>query len=474
MLTGSLIFFLLEWAVRLAMLFVVTGRRRRDPAGDMAWLAVTFFQPFLGLIAFLLFGENRILRGRAERRGTLLRKLGRKEARVSDETLSLLDTRHQTVAHLASRLGGMPLVGGNSGRFMASTTEVIDSLITDIREARHHVHLQFYIWGVDETSRRVLEALVDAERRGVECRVMVDAVGSRGMLKHLAHSMREAGIDVVAMLPVGVFRSLVARMDLRNHRKIAVIDGRIAYTGSQNIVDADYGKGGIVWHDLMMRAEGPVVHELQTVFLSDWYLETGKLPEDDNFFPDAGARPGSLVMQTLPSGPSYTTENYQRMILHALHTAQNEVVITTPYFIPDEAFLQAMEVAILRGVRVRLALPEKSDQILVGNASRAYYDHLLEIGVEILLYQGGLLHAKTMRVDDGFGFFGSSNFDIRSFQLNEELTIVLYGKEGVDALRVEQEVYLERSRRLEAAEWAQRSRRDRIIQNLTRLFSPLL
>ncbi len=474
MLTGSLLFFLLEWVVRVGMLFVITGRRRRDPTADMAWLAVTFFQPFLGLTAFLLFGGNRISRGRAERRAALLKTLNRQDGRVTEMALTLLDFRHREVSELAKRLGGMPLVGGNSGRFMSSTSEVIDALIADIERARHHVHLQFYIWGVDATARRVMQALVEAERRGVQCRVMVDAVGSRGMLRRLARPMREAGIEVVAMLPVGIFRSLVARMDLRNHRKIAVIDGRIGYTGSQNIVDADYGKGGLVWHDLMMRAEGPVVRELQTVFLSDWFLETGSLPEDDNFFPVEADAPGVLAMQTLPSGPSYTTENYQRMILHALHTAQSEVVITTPYFIPDEAFLQAMEVAILRGVRVRLAVPEKSDQILVGNASRAYYDQLLEIGVEILLYQGGLLHAKTMRVDSGFAFFGSSNFDIRSFQLNEELTIVLYGAEGVESLRQQQEAYLCQTRRLEPSEWAKRSVSERILQNLTKLFSPLL
>lgn len=474
MLTGSLILYLLEWAVRLGMLLIITSRRRRDPTADMAWLAVTFFQPLFGLIAFILFGGDRISLRRAERRSKLLKTLNRKVAPLGEKALGKLDARHREVSELALRLGGMPLTGGNSGQLMSSTEDVIKALISDIESACHHVHLQFYIWGVDDTSRRVVDALVAAELRGVECRVMVDAVGSRSMLKHLTKRMRQAGIEVVPMLPVGIFRSLVARMDLRNHRKIAVIDGRIGYTGSQNIVDADYGKGGLVWHDLMMRTEGPVVHELQTVFLSDWFLETGSLPEDDHFFPQIASTPGALAMQTLPSGPSYTTENYQRMILHALHTAQSEVVITTPYFIPDEAFVQAMEVAILRGVRVRLVLPEKSDQILVGNASRAYYDDLLEIGVEILLYQSGLLHAKTMRVDNGFAFFGSSNFDIRSFQLNEELTIVLYGPEGVEPLRREQELYLHNTQRLNASAWAQRPTTQRFFENLTKLFSPLL
>ena len=268
---------------------------------------------------------------------------------------------------------------------------------------------------------------------------------------------------------------MTARYDLRNHRKSAVIDGNKGYTGSHNVTEPSYGGkgGGQLWHDLTLRLTGPVVLQLQGVFLEDWYSETGEMMDAEHLFNEP-LQPGGSVMQTVPSGPSYATENYQRLIVASIIGAREQVTITTPYLIPDAGLLQAIEVACLRGVRVRLIVPEKSDQFVVGHAARAYFGDLLRIGVELYLYQDGLLHAKTMSVDGELTFLGSSNFDIRSFALNFEINLILYGRDENELLLDAQEEYRSRSRRLVLEEWQARPRWMPPVESVTKLFSPLL
>lgn len=469
----TLLYYALEWIIRIIMLVVVTNRRRGSP---MTWLLVIFFLPVPGLALYLLIGENRLPYRRAHR-----------HARLRDE-LSDISRRlegHPAVVHpdvppdqelfvlLAERLGSLPIVGGNEGQLMTETDEVIDRLVEDIDAAERHIHLLYYIYANDETGRKVADALVRATERGVKCRVLVDAVGSRPMLKTLAPEMVKQGIELHPALPVNLFRRGFARLDLRNHRKLAVIDGRIAYTGSQNIVNADYGHKDLAWHDMSCRLTGPIVLELQTVFVGDWYFETDEVLVDENIFPEPPML-GPIAAQTLPSGPDYPTENYQRMVVSALHTARRHVIITSPYFVPDEAFLQAMEVAVLRGVNVEIILPRQCDQVLVGAASRAYYEDLLRVGVKVHLFDDGLLHAKTMSVDDSVALVGSSNFDIRSFELNFEISLLFYGADVTGYLRHLQKCYMADSRQLTPEQWTDRPRLHRIWENIARLLSPLL
>jgi len=223
----------------------------------------------------------------------------------------------------------------------------------------------------------------------------------------------------------------------------------------------------------MVRLEGPVVLELQAVFVSDWYHETGEMIEGADVFPDA-PQPGSIAVQTLPSGPNYPTENYQRLVVAAIYAARRQVTITTPYFIPDAAFLQALEVAVLRGIQVRLIAPRRVDQVMVGAASRAYYQDVLEAGVELYLYRDGLLHAKTVSIDDDVAMIGSSNFDIRSFVLNFEINMVFYGPQVAGALQAQQQCYLEQSDRVTLDQWKQRPLAAQVFQNIAKLLSPLL
>ncbi len=367
----------------------------------------------------------------------------------------------------------MPILGGNDVALIARTEDFIDQLIDDIDAARHHVHLLFYIFADDGTGRRVAEALVRASKRGVKCRVLADAVGSRPMFKRLALQMAEQGIEVRQALPVGLFRRRMARVDLRNHRKLAVIDGCTGYTGSQNLVDAGYGRKDLAWYDLMVRLTGPILLELQSMFVSDWYFETEEILEGGEYFLDPPLK-GEIAVQTLPSGPTYPTENYQRIVVAALYAAERRVTITSPYFVPDAAFLQAMQTAVLRGVEVELVVPRRCDQILVGAAGRSYFDELLDMGVKLYLYDKGLLHAKTMCVDESIAFIGSSNFDIRSFALNFEINLLFYGPEVAAQLHDQQRRYMADAFLLSAERWAERPAMKKLFQNVARLLSPLL
>jgi len=472
----SVLFYISEWLIRLLMLVVVIERHPLRSA--MAWLLVIFFLPWPGLFLYLFLGENRLPLRRIKKRKRLLTKL---EALRNCYTLPTknespnFDLSFQSTVALAEKLGYMPIIFNNQTTLLDNTNSVIDRLIDDINTAQTHVHLLFYIFEVDETGQRVINALENAISRGVKCRLLVDAQGSRRFLKKMSPRLKKSGIQLYSVLPVCLLRAWASRIDLRNHRKIAVIDGQIAYTGSQNIVNAGYGHKNLVWHDLMVRLTGPIVLELQAVFVGDWYAESDEFLQGSEIFPDENiVQTGHDAIQTLPSGPLYSAENYQRVVIDAMYAARHSIVITTPYFIPDEAFLEVLETAALKGVKVELITPLISDQILVGNASRAYYERLLKSGVNIHLFNQGLLHVKSMTIDDSLAFIGSSNFDIRSFALNFEINMIFYGNEVTHKLQRIQKGFVKNSQPLSLTQWQQRPRYQKIMQNVIKLLSPVL
>jgi cardiolipin synthase len=273
-------------------------------------------------------------------------------------------------------------------------------------------------------------------------------------------------------LPVGFLRRHTARLDLRNHRKIAVVDGRVGWTGSQNIVDSTF-KPGLTYEELMVRVTGPVVLELQAVFVADWFIETGELVGDAETFPEP-AIAGDMAAQVLPASPAFPHENTQRLIVALIHAARKRVVITTPYFIPDAALLQALSTAVLRGVDVRLVVPAQDDQILVCLAQKSYYAELLASGVKICRYGKRFLHAKQATIDSDVAWIGSSNMDIRSFVLNAEVTLLAYDDRVCALLEAEQERYFRDGEWLDAATWGRASLPRQVAWNLARLLSPLL
>jgi cardiolipin synthase len=462
-----------EWAIRLVMLVVVPFRR--TPAAAKGWLLLIFFEPWVGLLLYLLIGRARLPRWQRKR----LAELPRAMAGVVDRLANHPNVFHPEVGPalsqavtLAETLGQSPILGGNAVDLLVDYDGTIARLVADIDRAEHHVHLLFYIFADDAATAPVIEALGRAARRGVVCRVLADAIGSRAPLRTLAPKLTERGVAIHGMLPISLFPWRKARVDLRNHRKIAVIDGRVGYTGSQNLVTAAY-KQGLAYEDLMVRVTGPVVLELQYVFASDWFLETGEALDGEDVFPGPEIA-GGVPAQVLPSGPAFPTQNNQRLFVALVHGATRRVVLTTPYFIPDEPLLQAMQTAALRGAQVHLVVSEKADQLIVSLAQHSYYEELLEAGVQVHLYRKGFLHAKHLSIDDSVAVIGTSNLDVRSFALNAEVMLLIYDAGVAARLAAEQERYFAGSRSLTLEEWRQRSFVRKFSQNLARLLSPLL
>jgi cardiolipin synthase len=375
-------------------------------------------------------------------------------------------------AILIENLGRFPSLDGNGVGLISDYDGAIDQLIADIDRARHHVHVLVYIFADDGTGRKVIDALIRASRRGVACRVLIDALGSRPWAQSVASALAAGGVTVHLMLPVGLLRRRTIRADLRNHRKIWVIDGEIGYVGSQNIVQADFN-AGVVNREMVARVIGPVVLELQAVFAADWFLETEQVLAEPGIFPQQQPQ-GHVIAQVLPSGPDFPEAGIEHLITALIHGAHSRVVITTPYFIPSEPLLQALETAVLRGVDVHLVLSRPIDHLLVNLAQRSYYAELLETGVKIHLYRSRLLHAKHLSIDDTVSLIGSSNVDIRSFVLNSEVSLVLFDRSITARLRQEQEHCFAASDRLDLETWNRRPLAEKAVENIARLMSPLL
>lgn len=461
-------YFILEWLIRLAMLFVVPFRR--TPQAAQAWLLTIFFLPVPGVILYAAIGRPRFPAWRTAR----LRSLAPFFAEVSSE----LDAprgdaeaglEQSPVATLARGLGSLPATGGNHVEFLDDYDGTIDRLVADIDTARRHVRILVYIFADDAPGLKLIEALGRASARGVACHVMIDALGSRQWAKRVLKRLRDAGVTARQALPLRLLRGRT-RGDMRNHRKLFLIDGAIGYAGSQNIVDKNF-KPGIVNHELVVRMTGPAVAEMEAIFLGDWYVESETMLDrvETSFAGD-----GTTVAQLLPSGADYPLEGFETLLVWQIHQARRRVVITTPYLIPDEGLIGAMRTAVARGVEIDLIVSKVVDQRLVSLAQRSYFQALLEAGIRIHQYRDLLLHAKNVSIDGALGIVGSSNVDLRSFQLNEEVSLLLLDTESVSRLEAIQHGYIDASDLLDLEAWRARPRRLRIIESLARLVSPLL
>jgi cardiolipin synthase A/B len=469
----GLLYVLSEWVIRLVMLVYVPQRRSPDAA--RAWLVLIFLVPWLGLVLYAAIGRIRYPRRRqmddaraAERIRTVLTEMQTDAAFRPPEMRGVADR----TARLVERLGNFPPLGGNRVELLPDYQAAIDRLVADIDAAQHHVHLLFYIFAPDATGRRVAEAVERAARRRVSCRVLMDAVGSAGGLRHLGPGLRSAGAEVIATMRVGFFRRNAARLDLRNHRKIAVIDGKVGYVGSQNIVDPGF-LAAYPNEELLVRVTGPVVAQLQAVLLADRFQETEQRLETSTLHL-AQPSTGESAAQVLPSGPGYRHENQQSLLCSLLYEAGERVVITTPYFVPDEPFLQSMETAAVRGVEVRLIVPEHSNKLVANWAQESHYARLLDAGIHVHLYAPHFLHAKHVTVDRWVAVVGSVNIDIRSFALDAEVNLLVYDREVVAAFERVQAHYLSRSRELSRPVWSRRPLLTKVAQNTARLADSLL
>jgi cardiolipin synthase A/B len=476
---ASGVIYLVSWAICLLMLYVVP--RRRDPESAGGWLLFSFFLPYLAALLFFLIGSPKLPRARRERQRALDQALASLRLELEDDPqlanifVHTLEPRRQQVAALVERLGGMSVMHGDVA-LLSDYSATIDRIAADIDAAHRYVHLLYYIFADDTSGRKVADALCRAAERGVICRVLYDGLGNTAYLGQLAARLKAASIEVHPVLPLQLFGAKRLRPDLRNHRKIAVIDGRIGYTGSQNITEATF-KPGIVYEELVARVTGPIVAQLAAVFFADWLSEAeASVPPAERPDLRALAAAGAATpCQVLPSGPAYDTDNIALLFGTLLFAAQHRAVLTTPYFIPDAFVLRAIESAARRGVDVQLIVSEQGDQFLVSRAQRSYYEEMLDAGVTIqAVRQPAFIHAKHLSIDDDITVIGSSNFDVRSFRLNLELVLLAYDERVVAAQRVIEAGYLARANTIALDDWLRRPRRQQFVENTCRLVSALL
>ncbi|MDN5567202.1 MAG: cardiolipin synthase [Paracoccus sp. (in: a-proteobacteria)] len=372
----------------------------------------------------------------------------------------------------------MPALTGNRLQLLSEGDDAIDQIVSAIDRAQDHVHLMFYIWLPDGSGTKVAQAIIRAEGRGVQCRVIVDALGSRMLVRSpLWDQMSQAGAECVTAFPWGLpfISILFQRLDLRNHRKIIVIDNRVAFTGSRNCADAAFAVKArfAPWVDLLVRVEGPAVRQLQAVFLGDWMSYTGRDMGDMLRLVPAVDQPG-IAAQVVATGPDLRAGNVSDCMSGMLHAARHSVVVTTPYFVPDAALDAAIRAAARRGVQVTMILPARNDSLIVGATAQGFYQGLLAAGVRLMLFQPGLLHSKIMTVDGRMAMIGSANLDRRSFELNYEVNMAIFDGEFVAQLDARQQSYVDRARPIDLDEVQGWGALRRLRNNLMALAAPLL
>ncbi len=461
-------------ATQVATIIRVLLRPHRDPASRISWIAVILAVPVAGVLGYILLGETSIGRRRSARVQRALETLPPPATTPEPE----IPPRHQPLFRVGQSISGYPPIGGNTARLLPDSNAAIAALVEDIDAATDHVHLLFYIWLPDHNGTRVAEALRRAAQRGVACRAMVDDIGSSALVRSPHwEAMAASGARLSRALRVGfpLLRPLNGRIDLRDHRKIVVIDNRITWCGSQNCADPEFlVKAKFApWVDTMMRFEGPVALQNQHLFASDWMAwrgeDIGALLRDPPEFPAEG-----FAAQVIASGPTVRNSAMPEIFQTLIYGARRELTVTTPYYVPNGALHAALCAAGYRGVAVTLVVPERNDNWAVAAASRSYYADLLEAGVRLLEYPDGLLHAKTLTMDGEVTLIGSANMDRRSFDLNYENNILLYDRAMTAEVRGRQESYIAASRAVTREEVAAWPAWRRLWHNTVAVLSPLL
>jgi cardiolipin synthase A/B len=452
-------------------------RPHREPASRLAWIITVLALPIAGAVLYLLLGETRISGGRRERGKEINAKLPRPPGNhlcKGDESCAA----HWAPFALARSVNHLDATSGNAARLAADSDAAIEEMVADVDEARETVHGCFYIWLADDNGLKLKNAFMRAAKRGVQVRLLADALGSRRLIRsdHW-RDLRDSGCEVRVALRVGnpLWTVIRGRVDLRNHRKSMIVDNGIAWCGSQNCADPEFRikPRYAPWVDIMSRWGGPVALHCQYLFVSDWISEGGEDISGLLGVPLPAGR-GSVVAQVLGTGPTAEFAAMPACFSEVIHCAREELVITTPYFIPDEQLLFALTSAARRGVRTVMLFPKRNDNWIVAAASRSYYKDLIDAGAEIYEFRPGLLHAKTMVVDRRIGLIGSANLDRRSFELNFENNILFDDASLASELRSRQDDYLGQCDRVTREEVASYGVALRLWQNFLATLSPML
>lgn len=469
--------------LRFVALGVIPGGRR--PSTGMAWLLLILIEPIIGFLIFWMFGRIRLSGRRIQRQKEAIAAIrDRADELPLHYDLSTLPTPIRRIAELNRSLGALRMTGGNEVQLWPDYRGVVNEMAAEIDRAQAHVHVEFYITAWDDVTDPVFQAMSRAADRGVDVRLLFDHIGSRGIpgYKDMLKRLETTGIQWRPMLPIQPLKGRFRRPDLRNHRKILVVDGSVGFTGSLNMTEPGYNKPpnhelGREWVELMVRLEGPVVGALNAVFASDWYVETGEVVDLVPVFGEPDARPDEVFdvpCQVVPSGPGIVAENNLRMFTSLLYSATERISLTSPYFVPDESLLYAVTTAAQRGIDVELFVSEASDQFLVGHAQASYYRALLQAGVRIWLYPAPfILHSKHFTIDDTVAVVGSSNMDMRSFALNYEVSLMMPDANVVAKMREVEDSYRAISKELTLAEWDTRSAGAKYVDNVARLTAAL-
>ncbi|MEJ2165366.1 MAG: cardiolipin synthase [Desulfobacterales bacterium] len=482
-------FFSIFSLATMAHVLIIVGvslriiRVRLPVTTSLAWMILIFFLPVAGVIAYLVLGEKRLGRKFTARtralRGRYAGWLKKLPQEIQSDPRSL-SSQARSLSRLAATTVNIPALSGNRLQLLDAAEPILRSIMRDIDHAARFCHLEFYIWNEGGIADEIGAALLRAAGRGVSCRVLLDAIGSARFFKgRLVEQLKGGGVEVAAALPVSSLSVFKVRPDLRLHRKIVVIDDRAGYTGSFNLVDPRFFKqdaGVGEWVDAMVRLEGPGVLALNALFRWDWEIETGCDLADQTAAGNSYAdiRAGQTDVQVIPSGPGRTGNTIYQILLMSIYSARREIVITTPYFVPDDAVNTALLTAADRGVQVTIIVPERNDSRLVHFTCRYYFDDMLAAGVRIFGFKGGLLHTKSVVVDRQLALFGSVNLDIRSFWLDFEVTLGVYDPDFAQRLLALQDKYIEHAISVDLQRWQQRSGKERFFENLARLASPLL
>ncbi len=452
----------------------------------IAYLLLVIFLPVLGIFFYFSFGINYRKRQLYSKKLVDDEAMGRQISQaIRDYSLHTYQVNEAQLAE-SRKISSLlvhaiesPLTSGNAVKLLVNGEQKFSELLDALRQATHHIHVEYYIYEGDNIGQQIADVLIAKAQEGVIVRFIYDHFGSHGIHGKLARRLRANGVHAYPFHRI-TFLALANRLNYRNHRKIVVIDGKVGFVGGINVADKYINKGlenETYWRDTHLRIEGPGVRQLQYTFLCDWNF-TSKTPweVDRAYFPDhqVVANPHNKIVQIATSGPDSVRPNILYSMMQAIHHAQEEILITTPYYIPGEGIQDALIIAAMSGVRVRLLVPSRSDSYFVNLASQSYFKDLLSAGVEIYQYTKGFVHAKTMVVDRKLAIVGTANMDQRSFDLNFEVNAVVYDaavSEQLAALFAED---TQHAARIDPAIWKRKRAYRKILEKTVRLFSPML
>lgn len=455
----------------------------RSTTKTLAYLLLTIFLPVVGMIIYFAVGnnyrKNKLYSKKIASDKKVMDEINRRITSVSEKTWTSGEDEIMAYKNLARMLlnDQSPLTGGNEVKLLLNGEEKFPELLHALKAAKKHIHIEYYIFEDGNIGNQIKDILIQKAAEGVKVRFIYDDFGSRSIRKSFVKELTDAGVEALPFYKIW-FIALSNRTNYRNHRKIVVIDGCVGFVGGINVSDR-YINGEnadqVFWRDTHVMIVGPGIYYLQDLFICDWNFCTGKeLPLTNELFAAAGKKHGDAIVQIAASGPDSDVPTIMFSLLQAIGSAKEELLITSPYFIPGDSILDALCISAMSGVKVRLLVPWKSDSYLVNAAACSYYNELLEAGVEIYRYTKGFVHAKTLVADGLLAVVGTANMDHRSFELNFEVNSMIYDKKIAAELKKAFHNDLKNAVQIDAKRWAGRSVIKQLPEKLCRLLSPLL